>query len=150
MNNYTAGLAAFIAALAALAPARVISRTLRDLDQHTDAEMQAGLYIVLADVVRSYPYVTSDYTGGAGFPSQTQLAPFEFVVLGRGRLAEDADGVAIEAAEQAMINELETLADQAIVNAPLQDLTLLRTEFSGQLLAPYYAIASRWRLRLFT
>jgi len=149
-NNYAAGLAAFIAALAMIAPSRAITRTLKDLDQHTDAEMQSGLYIVLADSVRSYPYEHSDYVGSLDGPRQTELAPFEFVVIGRGRLAENADGPAIEGAEQAMLTELETLADQAIANAPLQDLALLRSEFSGQLIAPYYAVYTRWRLRLFT
>ena len=76
------------AAILAAAPARMVTRTLVDLDQHTDEQMTAGLYIIVFDGVRSYPYEHSDYTDGIDAPSQTELGNNEFIVIGRGRLAE--------------------------------------------------------------
>jgi len=148
-GSYNAALDAMVAAIQAVATTRIVTRTLVDLDQHQAADLQAGIFIVIADGVRGYPYEHSDYHNGVDAPSQTELGQFEFIVIGRGQLPEGSDGAAVEAAEFAMLAELEAVADAAIGSDPLLDLLLLRSELSGQLVAPYCTVYTRWRLRLF-
>lgn len=149
MTRYVDALNAMKDAVIAAAPDRVVLRTLKDLDQHTAEEMTKGCYMIVPDGVRSYPYETSDAHPGVDAPSQTDLGNFEFAIIGRGQLEERADGEAIDAAEDAMLAQLEAVADEAIGIEILQDLQIIRAEFSGQLLAPYYAIYTRWRVCLF-
>lgn len=149
MTRYVDALNAMKAAVEAVAPERVVLRKLKDLDAHTAAEMAAGCFMIVPDGVRSYPYETSDAYPGIDTPSQTDLGNFEFAVIGRGLLKENAAGEDIDAAEDAMLAELEAVANAAIGTPILQDLHILRSEFSGQLLAPYYAVYTRWRVGLF-
>lgn len=148
-RDYGGAMEAMKAQILTVAPTRVVTRTLVDIDQHSDAEMKSGLYIILMGGVRSYPYEHSDYHSGLDAPSQTELGNINFVVIGRGRLPENATGPQIDDAELTMLDEMESVADAAIGNDELVDLQLLRSDMSGQLFAPYYSLTTYWRLRLF-
>lgn len=137
MTDYNAIMAAIEAELALVAPTRVITRTLRQFEDHPAAQMASGVFLLLPAGVLGYPH---EYPPGDN-------GQFRVLIIGRGKLAEDATGPQIDAAEFAMFNELEALADEHYELPDLiASLTLLDNAQSGQLEAPFYWVASTWEV----
>lgn len=133
--NYAARLEAIKDALAAIAPTRTVTRTYRDHPQRTDEELTAGVFTIMSLGVREY----ADIEPPGDFGRQ------RLVIIFQGRVAEDADGPALEAVEYAAMNELERLAaehDPAV----FPELILQSAETSAQLDAPYCWVRSEWEL----
>jgi len=133
--DYAARLEAIKDALAAIAPARTVTRTYADFMDRRDSDLTAGLFTIVSLGVREY----ADIEPPGDFGRQ------RLAILFQGRVGEDADGPAIEAAEYAAMNELERLAaehDPAV----FPELILLSAETSGQLEAPYCWVRSEWEL----
>lgn len=145
-TNYAALLAEVKTQLVALAPTSTVTRTYKELSQWKDSELAAGVFMVIGQGVRRYPYEHSDYSDPGG-PSQTELGEYVFSVVALTRVAEDADGETIEAAELALLSTLETLADQAIGSEELVDLRIESAHQSGQLEAPYVWVVTQWVVR---
>jgi hypothetical protein len=148
---YAAALARVATLLAAHAPSRVITRTARDFAAQPDDALAAGIYTLLPRGVEGYDYEASDPLTDPldGDPEQTALGAFVFVITGQMKLAEDAGGEDIDAAEFAMLAELERFADAGIADETLKDLLLRRSVMSQQQEAPYAWVFTEWRLRLF-
>lgn len=134
--------------LAAQAPLRGVTRTFRVHAQRSDAELAPGLFTVLANGVPDYPYEHSDYSPGLDAPSQTELGTLALIITGQIKLPEGCDGEAVEAAELAMLADLEAFADAAIADDALVTLRLLSARQSAQLDTPYGWIHTEWQLPL--
>ena len=152
-SNYSGAVArlktALEAHLAGLSSDRIVTRTYKDVSERPAADLRKGIYTILCRGVDGYDYEASDHSGGIDAPAQTELGQFVFVITGQGSLPDKAEGEAIDAAEFAMLAELESFADQGITDDDLKDLLLKRTVMSQQLEAPYYWVMTEWRLRLF-
>jgi hypothetical protein len=153
--DYAGLMVAVVTALAeAAGSGRVITRTYADFDARPEPDLVAGLYTVLAAGVREYPWDRCDSADDASGPGATALPVFMFRVLGQGLLPEGADGAAIEAAEFAMVSEVEALADALVTDDSLdQHEELCRVVLKGidqsqQLEAPYYWIAALFALEV--
>jgi hypothetical protein len=146
-SNYAGAMARIATQLAAFAPTREISRTFMDFARRPDATQKKGVYVLLPRGVEGYDYEASNHF--AGDPPQTELGAFVFVITGQIKLPENAAGEAIDAAEFAMLAELERFADAGITDEDLKDLLLRRSVLSQQQEAPYAWVFTEWRLRLF-
>ena len=147
--DYDALMAAIAEKLGEVSDGRVVTRSYRDFAHRLDSDLQAGIYTVLPGGVREYPHERSDHEEASG---QTAMPVFAFRIIGQGVLEEAAEGDAIDAAEFAMVAELEAFAD-AVISDDTQDqyeelcrIRLLGWDQSSQLEAPYYWVAARFEL----
>lgn len=149
--DYAALMGSIAGALALLAPDRVVTRTYRDFEQHAHEDLESGVFTVLAGGVSRYPTDWCDTLDAEG-PTATALPVFAFRILGQGVLAEGADGADIEAAEFALMAEIEALASTLVSDESLpghEELcrTVLRgIDQSNQLEAPYYWVTALFAL----
>lgn len=146
--NYAAILDAVKDALLLAAPGRVVTRRYQDFAHRPREELEAGVFTIVSTGITEYPYERADFDDSEGGARQTDLGVFAFTIVGQIQLAEDATGEDIEAAEFQLLQELETVADQAIASEELVDLRILKAGFSGQLDAPFGWIATDWTIRL--
>ncbi len=130
-------------------PERAITRTYKTIQDRSEKELKSGVYTLLSRGIEGYNYEASDHAGGIDAPSQTELGSFEFVITGQMKLKEKCNGEDVDAAEFAMIKDLETFADQGIDDDELKDLLLVRSVMSQQMESPYAWVYTEWRLRLF-
>lgn len=148
-SDYRGALARILNLLSTAYPDRVVTRSYKDFADHKDADLSRGIYTILPRGVEGYDYEASDPSGGVDGPRQTELGAFVFTIVGQQKLQKGSDGEAIDAAEFAMLHELESFADAGIDDDDLKDLLLRRTVMSQQLEAPYAWVYTEWRLRLF-
>lgn len=145
--NYLAVLEAIAEKLAEVAADRVVSRQYKDFTDRTREQLEAGIYTLVPTGIRDYPYERADDDG-----ARTELPVFTFLLTGQGVLADDATGEEIDAAEFAMVEEIEALANAVVEDDSLAEhdqlcrLRLLGIEQSSQMEAPYYWIAARLEL----
>lgn len=113
-------------ALAAKYPARHVTRTYKDPAERPDAQLVTGVYTILSRGARGFD----------NLPGREAVdGTLRVWILGQVKVSEEAEGVDVEAAEFAMLEE---------IRAFLQDLpagidSLLVTEYvqSGQIECPY-------------
>jgi len=146
-GSYREAIERIKALLAAHVPARLVTRSQLDFADRSDEDMDRGVYTILPRGIEGYDYEASNHLGLD--PPQTELGAFVFVITGQQRLPEASLGEAVDDAEFAMIQELESFADTGITDDDLKDLLLQRTVMSQQQEAPYAWVFTEWRLRLF-
>lgn len=151
--DYNALLEAVKAKLGAIAPARIVTRTYQSFEHRNEPDLQTGIFTIVAAGVRAYPWDRVDSADGSpDGPGATSLPVFSFRVIGQGLLPEGADGPAIEAAEFAMLQQIEELADELVRDETLDEaeelcrVVLQGVDQSSQLEAPYYWIATLFTL----
>lgn len=115
---------AYLAALAAVLPNRIVTRELLDATQRDDADLERGVITILT--------LGADSLGGMPDEDAGQVT---LVTAGQLKLQESSHGDEVEDAELAMFAEL-----RQFVLAPgmgLCPLELVSVAFSGQLETPY-------------
>lgn len=154
--DYGALMAAVVQKLTAVAATRHVTRSYMDFNHRAEADLADGVYTVIAGGVRSYPWDHTD-SADADFSGRgaTALPVFQFRVLGQGFIAgESVTGEDIEAAEFAMLAEIETLADELVRDETLDEheqlcrCVLQGVDQSSQLEAPYFWIAALFALEV--
>lgn len=90
------------AALAAKYPARVVTRRFVDFPQHPDADLQAGIYTLLAGGEAEFKNLNRAYNAKDGKQSITLLGQIRVPAQAN----EEADGLAVEQAEFALRDEV--------------------------------------------
>lgn len=145
-SRYQAMLAAVMAQLAVINPARVVTRTWADFDQRPPEDLQAGVWIVRPARVGPYNYETSDNGTATDSLRATQLAPMQITILGQRVLGATANGEDVDAAEFELIDELEQLADAAMEIDGLERLVLQDVQMSQQIECPYCWVHSTWNV----
>lgn len=146
-SNYVAAVARIKQLLTARVPARVVTRTYQELGLRDAADLEKGIYTILCRGIEGYHYEVSDHWDDS--TPQTELGDFVFTIVGQMKLDEDAEGEDVDAAEFAMLAELESFADSGIADETLKDLLLRRAVMSQQQERPYAWVFTEWRLRLF-
>lgn len=137
MTDYGAVLEQLQALVQAQAPERVVSLDHRDFNDIPDDELLSGVYTILPAGVASYSY---EFLPG-------DLGQFEVLITGMGKLAEDTKPSACNAAEFAMLRELEAVAQTHFEHpALIGELQLQSAVQSAQLEHPYYWVVTRWRV----
>lgn len=125
--------------LSAIAPTRTVTRTYRDfrwwLDNGGEEDLDAGIFVIVSGGVEQYAEIEPP----GDFGRQRVLIIFQ------GRVAEDADGPALEAEEYAAMNELERLANEHDPEI-IPELILESAITSRQLQHPYCWVRSTWML----
>lgn len=86
------------AALAALYPARVVTRSFVDLQDRTRTELAAGVYTIMSAREEGY----ANYVGREAMDAQQKI-----FLIGQFQLAEDASGEQIEDAEFTLVEEIK-------------------------------------------
>lgn len=121
--------------LQTIAPGSAVTRTYRDHGQRTSEDLAAGIFTIVSSGVTEYASIEPP----GDFGRQRVL------IIWQGKVAEDATGEDLEAAEYAAMNQLEQLAaEHDPVITP--ELILKSAETSMQLEAPYAWVASEWEL----
>ena len=113
---------------------RTAQRSYRDPSTFSDAELLAGLYLVVHDQVAEYPY---EHRPG-------DIGRQQITVIGLCKVAEDATGEDLERMELAMTNEMEQLAETSPLPDELVGLTLLSVSGSMQLSFPHGFVMARF------
>lgn len=137
------------------APGRVIDRTYRPFDDRKEADLEKGVFTLLAGGVTRYPgdWCDSDFAA-YGEPTATALPVFRFRVLGQGYCGESATGPQIEAFEFGLIADMEALANELVKNEALAGhIELVRVVLKGidqsnQLERPYCWAAGLYELEV--
>ncbi len=145
-SRYVTLLEAMNAALAALAPARIVTRDYLPFNLRAQPDLELGIYTILPGPIGPYPYEVSDNQGATDSLRATQCARQRIVVIGQLLLPESATGVDVDNAEFEMLAELEGLADDAIETDTLIALKLLSARPSGQVERPYAWIHTEWEV----
>lgn len=113
---------------------RVVSRALRLPEQQSDAELDAGIYILLSSGVSAYPYMTSE--------GETDRGLHQISVVFQARAPESAGddaGELIDALEFEAVDEIEQLFGDNYADRPeaLYGLRLESWSQSAQRDAPF-------------
>lgn len=145
-TRYELLLQAVKTALAARAPGRVVTRAYESFENRAAADLDQGIYSILPGPIGPYPYEVSDHQGGTDSLRATQCARMRISIVGQLRLAESATGEDVDAAEFAMLAELEQLADDAIETDTLMALKLVSARPSQQAEKPYAWIHTEWEV----
>lgn len=143
-TRYSAMLAAMAAALATINPDRVVTRRWRDFDHQTESDLRKGIFIVRPASIGPYPYETSDNGGATDDLRATQHGRVQLTIVGQIYLGEQANGEDVDAAEFALIHELETLADQLMEDDKLVAVVLKTVQMSQQIECPYAWVHTTW------
>lgn len=116
--------------LQAQAPARKVTRSFHDFAQRAAADLDAGIYTVLAQGESNFP----NYVGRQG-----EFGILAISIIGQIKLAEDSEPSAVEDAEFLMAAEIKALT--AAPPAGIDSLLLHSYRQSSQLEHPYGWIA---------
>jgi hypothetical protein len=153
--DYLAMMQAVRAKLAAVAPTRIVTRKYAMLDEARETDLNAGIYLVVSSGVSRYPWDWTDSADAApDGPPATAMPVFVFRVLGRQLLAESADGEDVEAAEFAMLAEIEELAAELVRDESMAEheqlcrAVLKGIDMSNQLETPYAWVAAMFALEV--
>jgi len=125
------------AALLAVAPTRLVTRSLRGLNEIEDRELDAGVFTIVSKG-------ESDYANTPG--REAQLGTGSLIIIGQLKVAENADGAELEEAEFLMVEELKALAQSNLAES-IGGLTMLAYRQSAQLERPYGWLAADFELR---
>lgn len=118
-------LAAFVTALTAALPARVVKTELLHFDAQPSADLTAGVVTVISDYEADY----STRPGMAGREGTQRL-----ILVGHLKVAETDTATAIQALEMDMMEEIKTFVRNGV---PRMTLNLERCQGSRQLDHPY-------------
>lgn len=130
MSDISSDMASLAAALATALPARVVTRSYRDIGLRRQADLQAGIYTVIARA-------ESDFTHYLG--REAQFGKRSIAILGQFQLASDSEPSDIEDAESVMVDEIKGfLAD---LSPDLASLELHAVQLSAQLEHPFGWVA---------
>lgn len=135
------------AQLAAINPARVVTRSYRDFKNRQQEDLLAGVWMVVSAGVRSYPYEVSDGQFDSDSLRATEHGRLVVRITGQLLLADpDSDGEAIDAAEFQLLHEVEQLADAVIEIPDLMALVLKNARTSQQVDAPLAWLDTEWEV----
>jgi hypothetical protein len=118
--------------LAAVAPARVVTRSYTDFARRPDEDLVAGVFTVISRGEGSYDNVPGRAAGNG-----TQ----RILIVGQVRVGEDEPGAAVEDAEFGLVADLKALARSDLPEI-ISGLALLDFEQSRQLEQPYGWVAA--------
>ena len=113
------------ASLAAALPTRTIKRSLMHYTDHTDTELAAGVVMLVSGG-------EGDYNKGLGMVAREGVQ--RVLLVGHLKVAEDAAGAVVEAAELDLIEEIKAWAR---TNVPGMSLRLDSVQHSRQIENPY-------------
>lgn len=130
MSVLSAHMNLIVSTLAALYPARVVTRDLKDFAERKKTDLDAGVYTVLSLGESGY----ANYRGREGMDGTVKI-----LLVGQIRLSENAAPHAVEDAEGAMADEIKGLV-RALPPA-LCSLEMKGFRQSGQVEHPYGWIA---------
>jgi len=130
LTDFEAVLDAIETLLGTIAPTRLVTRDLKDWDKHPKADRADGVFTILPGPRDSYDY---EYRPG-------DLPRVQIFIYGENQLARDVSGREIDAEENAMARELETLANQAPEQDLLAELALDSITPSAQTMKPTASI----------
>lgn len=139
-------IAAMKAVVQSVAPTRVVSETFKAFDLRADADLQAGVITILFSGVDAYDYEHSDSFDGID-ATQTDNALIALQVLGQQRIDADATDTEAQAAELALLADIEKLANVGIQNDVLANLRITSAKTSTQLEAPYVWVHTTFNCR---
>ena len=137
MSAYTdweAVAAAIVALLASIQPDMLVTRHFKDLDSYGRTQQSDGVFTVLLGPLTGYGY---EYRPG-------DLSRRTIWIYCEKKLAGDDPGPAIEAAENAMIADLERLAREAPENEQLAELFLQSITTSAQTTPPIASVLGQF------
>lgn len=126
MSALSTRMNAIQAALAAMVPARIVTRSLKDFASRPLSELKEGIYTVLSASEGGY----SHYLGG-----MTRDGEHRVLVVGQIAVAETSEPSATEDAEGTMIDEIKAFT--RALPPELGSLTLTDWRQSQQLDHPY-------------
>ena len=141
MNEFEQRLEDLAAALAAAAPARIVTRDYQDRAMRAEADLVTGVFTVIG-------------RGGHDFANRpgrmADLGASRALVTGQllvdeAALGREAVGSDVEAAEFDLLGELQAMAQGALPTS-IGGLRLVKFDQSGQLETPYGWIASVWEI----
>lgn len=138
--------AAMLATMAAAAPSRVVTDRFLTFDMRADVDLLAGVITILFAGVPAYDAEHSGSLDGIDY-DQTGFAQLEFTVVGQMRVAENATGTQVAAAEIALLGDIEKLANQALSNDDLVQLRIVSASCSQQMESPYLWVATKFQTR---
>ena len=130
LTDFEAVLNAIETLLTTIASDRLVTRDLKDWDQHDRTERAGGVFTILPGPRDAYNY---EYRPG-------DLPRVQIFVYGEIQLARDVAGREIDAEENAMARELETLANQDPEQDLLAELALQSITGSAQTMKPTASI----------
>lgn len=148
-TRYLPILDAIAAALLAINPQRVVTRHWRDFADQPEELMRKGVWIARCEGVSGYSYEASDGNFATDGLRATEHGRMAIILIGQLLLPLNADGsnptgAQIDAAEFALVHELEQLADDAIETDTLMALKLCDVRLSQQADSPYAWVFSTW------
>lgn len=138
--------AAMLSVMAAAAPSRVVTDAYQPFDMRPDTQLLQGVITILFAGVPAYDYENSGSLDGIDH-DQTGFAQLEFSVVGQMRVAENATGAQVAAAELALLGDIEKLANQGLANDELTELRIISANCSQQMEAPYLWVATKFQTR---
>lgn len=112
--------------LAAKFPARVVTRDFQDFAQHSDADLAAGVYTLIALGERGF----ANFVG-----REAQLGTRNVMILAQIKLAESTTPSAAEDAEGVLIDEIKDFCND-VLPAGIDGLLLTSYKQSGQMEHP--------------
>lgn len=133
-------------AMGAINVDRVVTREWKRLQDYPQSDLERGIWTIRFAGVDRYPYEASDSQLDTDDARATANGRVRLTIIGQLKLAEDASGLDIEAAELALIHELEQLADEAIETDELMALLIKDATTSQQVEAPYAWVYSTWEV----
>lgn len=146
-TRYLPMLEAIKAQLEAINPARIVTRSYKDFRNRPQEDLLAGVWMVISSGVRSYPYEVSDNQVDSDTLRATEHGRLVVRITGQLLLPDpDSDGAAIEAADFALLHEVEQLADAAIEVPDLMALVLKSARTSQQVDAPLAWLDTEWEV----
>ena len=125
ISNMSERLNAVKDSLATAMPTRTVTRELKHFDEHSDAEIAAGVLMVTSRNER-------DYSQSLGMVAKEGTQ--KLLLIGHIKAAESVSGEALEDAEIAFIEELKAALR---ITVPGVGLRLTSVEHSGQIDKPY-------------
>lgn len=144
--RYIPMLEAIVTTLQSVAPTRTVTRVSSEFANRDQLTMAEGIFLVLPGSVRAYDYEVSDNQSSDNGLRATAQGRLAFTISGQQYLGESATGLDVDAAEFAMLADLESLVDEAVRTEGLQALLLKSVEFSGQVETPWARITSSLEL----
>lgn len=138
--EWDARMVALVAALAAVNVDRIVGRNFQRRSDHNDADLEKGVFTVMS---RS----ASGLHRAMGVASEASRQ--KVLIVGQIRVPNsggaEGNGEAVEAAEFAMMADLEALMDSQLAEI-ISGLEWLGVTQSGQLEAPYGWIAAEFEI----
>lgn len=125
-------------ALQAAYAERVVSRDLLDFDLRAEADLEAGIYTLIAGSEQDFP----NYKGREG-----NFGTLRPVIVAQIKLAETATPSEVEDAEGEMIDEIKAFT-RSVLDAPIDSLVISSINRSQQLDHPYGWVSFQMEMML--